>query len=186
MVKKISCRPKRHKTKLEVINNMKKLVIIFLVFFIACGPSEDEIQARIDKALEVQEYKHSREIEKAVEEAVFQATSTTVAPKDYRFNDAIEFCNIETTGFRPGVSITENGDSLFLDGSGDSGGERTLLTVDDIFCVLSQLNIPQTIISRMSNTNSLMGVLEDKYEDIKVSWSYSGNNGLDVYFKLED
>ena len=131
-------------------------------------------------------YKHSREIEKAVEEAVFQATSTTVAPKDYRFNDAIEFWNIETTGFRPGVSITENGDSLFLDGDGGSGGERTLLTVDDIFRVLSQLNIPQTIISRMSNTNSLMGVLEDKYEDIKVSWSYSGNNGLDVYFKLED
>jgi hypothetical protein len=31
---------------------MKKLIIIFLAFFIACGPTEAEIQERIDKAVD--------------------------------------------------------------------------------------------------------------------------------------
>jgi hypothetical protein len=31
---------------------MKKLIIIFLVFFISCGPSEEEIQSLIDEAVE--------------------------------------------------------------------------------------------------------------------------------------
>jgi hypothetical protein len=31
---------------------MKKLIIIFLIFFISCGPSEEEIQSQIDTAVE--------------------------------------------------------------------------------------------------------------------------------------
>ena len=153
-----------------------------LILFVACGPSEEEVQDRIDYALEQQEYKHEREIKKAVADAVFQATSTTLKPKDNRFENSIKYCNLGT-GSYSGVTLSENGDSLYLNGDGDE--DRTTLKVENILCVLTQLETPQTIITRMSNTNSTMGLLEDNFEGIKVSWTYHPDNGLDIYFRLE-
>ena len=153
-----------------------------LILFVACGPSEEEVQDRIDYALEQQEIKHERAIKKAVDDAVFQATSTTLKPKDNRFENTIKYCNLGT-GSYDGVTLSENGDSLYLDGDGDE--DRTNLKVENILCVLTQLETPQTIITRMSNTNSTMGLLEDNFEGIKVSWTYHPDNGLDIYFKLE-
>ena len=132
-----------------------------------------------------QEIKHERANKKAVDDAVFQATitTTTLKPKDNRFEDSIKYCNLEIGSFDDGVTLSDNGDSLYLDGDGDEN--RTILKVENILCVLNQLETPQTIITRMSNTNSTMGLLEDNFDGIKVSWTYHPDNGLDIYFKLE-
>ena len=91
---------------------MKKLSILLLIMFVSCGPSDEEIQSRIDDALEKQRIEN----EKAIEEAVFQATSTTAKPVDNRLYDALFSCNMLNIS---GVELEDDYQSLYLDGEGE-------------------------------------------------------------------
>jgi len=69
--------------------------------------------------------------------------------------------------------------SLFLDGYGDGSG----MFVESIAQVLNCVGVPKVIISRMENTNALMGIVEDEFGIYEISWSYSGSAGLDILIK---
>ena len=70
--------------------------------------------------------------------------------------------------------------SLFLDGRGD---DFSGMIVQIIAQVLNCVGVPDVIISRMENTNALMGIVEDEFGIYEISWSYSSSNGLDVLIK---
>ena len=144
---------------------MKKVIALLLVFIVACGPSEEQIQSQIDNALEQQRIENEKTTEqavanalkiaqeenqiateKAVEDAVFQATSTTTTVKvaDRRLSLAYTSCDL--LSYR-GASHSVESQSLYLDGKGDEDFLNTDVTIDDISCVISVLDVPQPIIT---------------------------------------
>ena len=98
---------------------------------------------------------------------------------DNRLKDAVVACDaVESSG----VTLAEDNQSLTFNGKGDEDlfGGSTL----DLVCFLEELSAPSTILTRMSNTNSLMGLQDASWEGISVSWSYHPNNGLDANFEI--
>jgi hypothetical protein len=151
---------------------MYKIIFLFVIFIVACGPSEDEIQTRVDQA---------------VEEAVFLATSTTTTlpTEDLRLSNALDICELTLTN-QKGVDLSSDNQSLYLDGLGqDEYRSGPLLSGKEIYCVLDALEAPGAIVKRIGNTNSLMGQVEDNFNDIYLSWTYHPDNGLDIYFKIQ-
>ena len=56
---------------------MKKLIALLLVFIVACGPSEAEIQAQIDEAVE-NALNEANKIDDTTTTTVIETTTTTV------------------------------------------------------------------------------------------------------------
>ncbi len=79
------------------------------------------------------------------------------------------------------VSVDEDGKGLFLDGKGDKSSG---VSVEDTVCVLKFLDVPDSVISRMSNTTALMGQQSANWDDLNVLWTYHPSNGLDLSFEL--
>jgi len=77
---------------------MYKYIFLLVIFLLACGPSEDEIQNRIDQA---------------VEEAVFLATSTTTTlpSDDLRLSNALDICKLTFTN-QKGVDLSSDNQTL--------------------------------------------------------------------------
>ena len=153
---------------------MYKYIFLLVIFLLACGPSEDEIQNRIDQA---------------VEEAVFLATSTTttLSSDDLRLSNALDICKLTFTN-QKGVDLSSDNQTLYLDGLGQDEfkGSTPVVTAKEIYCVLGALEAPEAIVKRIGNTNFQMGLVEDDFNGIYLSWTYHPDNGLDVYFKIQN
>ena len=152
---------------------MYKYIVLLVIFLVACGPTEDEIQTRIDQA---------------VEEAVFLATSTTItlSSDDLRLSNALDFCKL-TFDNQKGVDLSSDNQTLYLDGLGQDEfkGSTPVVTAKEIYCVLGALEAPEAIVKRIDKTNFQMGLVEDDFNGIYLSWTYHPDNGLDVYFKIQ-
>ena len=152
---------------------MYKYIFLLVIFLFACGPSEDEIQTRIDQA---------------VEEAVFLATSTTTTlpSDDLRLSNALDICKLTFTN-QKGVDLSSDNQTLYLDGLGQDEfkGSTPVVTAKEIYCVLDALEAPEAILKRIGNTNFQMGLVEDDFGGIYLSWTYHPDNGLDIYFKIQ-
>ena len=79
-----------------------------------------------------------------------------------------------------GATLSNDGLSLTIDGD----GEYDFLSVFDVESVIKTLKLPDSLKTKMEITNSLMGRQTETYENIKVSWSYHPNNGLDAIFEI--
>lgn len=82
-----------------------------------------------------------------------------------------------------GIALDNDGKGLYLDGMGD---ESDGLSYEEISCVLFALDVPQSVVSRMDNTNSLMGQQEASWSKIRALWTYHPNSGFDVSLEIED
>lgn len=80
----------------------------------------------------------------------------------------------DTTLSSDGLSITV-----------DSKNEYDYSGLADIAVIMGHLELPNSLIDEMSNTNALMGRQTQEYDNIEVSWSYHPDNGLDVIFKIK-
>lgn len=102
------------------------------------------------------------------------------APKN-PFPSAIDACGISDADSY--IYIGDNGKTLLMDGEGDdSAGAPSA----DVWCVLQELNVPESTISQMERTTSLMGVVSDSWDGISADWSYHPDNGFDVVLKFEN
>jgi hypothetical protein len=81
-----------------------------------------------------------------------------------------------------GIALDEDGKGLYLDGMGKES--RGLIT-EEISCVLFGLDVPQSVVSRMDNTNSIMGQQEATWDNIRALWTYHPNSGFDVSLEIE-
>jgi hypothetical protein len=103
-----------------------------------------------------------------------------VTTSDNRLENSLEECPNALNFLY--ASLEDDGSGLFLDGAGeDSFG----LPFSTISCVLDVLEVPSLVRTRMSNTNSLMGIQEATFDGIRAQWSYHPNNGFDIYFEYE-
>jgi hypothetical protein len=91
-------------------------------------------------------------------------------------------CVEENPRFGDYSAIDEDGRGLFLDGAGD---ESAGLQMSDLSCAITSVGVPDSVISRMQSTTSLMGQQEGTFDGITVRWSYHPNNGLDLSFEID-
>jgi hypothetical protein len=71
---------------------------------------------------------------------------------------------------------------MYLNGEGkESSGMNVFFQV----CILEELEVPDSVFDRISNTNSTMGVQEASWDNFEMSWTYHPDNGLNVSVDLK-
>lgn len=91
-------------------------------------------------------------------------------------------CVGENPRFAEFSALDDDGKGLFVDGAGD---KSVGLVISDLACVIKNVEVPDSVISRMDNTTALMGQQEATFDGITLRWSYHPNNGLDMSFEMD-
>jgi hypothetical protein len=100
-------------------------------------------------------------------------------PKTSPFPAALEACVIFDDEY---IYVADDGNTLLMDGEGE---ETWGASSSDIWCVLDELNVPDSVVAKMEGTNSLQGVVSDSWDGIEAEWTYHPDDGFDVVLTLE-
>jgi len=98
---------------------------------------------------------------------------------DARFSEALTLCEALDA---PGVTFAEDGQSINFDDKGKedfSGGDFS-----DLQCLIEKLSAPSTVLARMYQTTSSMGVQDAEWDGISISWTYHPDRGMDANFEI--
>jgi len=111
--------------------------------------------------------------------AIAIAGSLVVLTAPSKLQEASETCSSSSKAY---FSVDDDGQGMFIDGGGEEGpGARQ----SAIFCTLDALEIPESVTSRIYNTNSSMGQQEASWDDIVALWTYHPDRGLDISLTLD-
>ncbi|MGY5319943.1 hypothetical protein ACXA45_12015 [Neomicrococcus lactis] len=81
--------------------------------------------------------------------------------------------------------IGDEGNSVFLD-SKEKDYASGDLAYEDIFCVMRELDIPDSTIHRMDSTRSLDGRVSDSWKGLTAEWTYHPDSGANVLITIDD
>ena len=98
---------------------------------------------------------------------------------DARFSEALTLCEALDAS---GITFAEDGQSLNFDDKGKDdlfGGDFS-----DLQCIIEKLNAPSTVLARMYQTTSSMGVQDAEWDGISISWTYHPDRGMDANFEI--
>ncbi len=121
--------------------------------------------------------------------------SITVSSK----NNKKDKCEITVTAAKPDLSsiytlycspgyasLASDGSYLTIDTKPyDSYYADEDKALQSIISVNSALNLPDSLIQKMSKTRALDGVQSEQYDQLEVSWSYHPDNGLEVLYVVK-
>lgn len=93
---------------------------------------------------------------------------------------AAEACDVVET---PGIYVGDNGQSITMS---SEGGESSGADVSDVYCVLSELEIPDSVGSRISSTRALDGRQTAEWDKFSASWGYHPDDGLNIVVEISD
>jgi len=132
------------------------------------GYTQDEVDQlvadAVDGAIAEQDDRLSEEeAQQQIEEGVAQASLVA----------AVDTCEASESSW---VTVDQGG--LVVEGN---GAESPGVPVTTIVCILEELDIPESVLTRMSNTNSTMGVVEGSWGDYDATWTYHPDNGLFIH-----
>jgi hypothetical protein len=82
-------------------------------------------------------------------------------------------------------AVGDDGSSLELDMEGEDYGSGEL-SFTNIACALEELDIPDSVMSKMDSTRSLDGRVTEDWNGIEANWTYHPDDGLDVILELKD
>jgi hypothetical protein len=102
---------------------------------------------------------------------------TTVEAQNNVLATAYNDCHIKATEQLDNLKIADNNQTLTL-GSGSNGME----TFD---CLVKSMGIPESVQTKVGATTGMSGTQEDSFGNVKITWSYSGNNGLSMVFETQ-
>ncbi|GAA1346967.1 hypothetical protein [Arthrobacter roseus] len=92
--------------------------------------------------------------------------------------DAVETCGVEES---PGISLGDAGQSITMNTAGD---ESSGADYADVVCVLSAIETPDSVSSRMSSTRALDGRQTGEWDGLSASWGYHPDDGLNVVIEM--
>lgn len=95
------------------------------------------------------------------------------------FEAALDACDMEDG---PVSRIGDGGASLDLDHQGED--DTWGIGLNDLHCVLEELEAPDSVVSRMEQTRALDGRQAAEWDGIEASWGYHPGTGLDVLFAM--
>ncbi|TFC16547.1 hypothetical protein [Cryobacterium glucosi] len=92
--------------------------------------------------------------------------------------DAATACHV--TG-NASITVGDKGQSISMKSSGakSAGAKMT-----DLACVFTQLEAPDSMISRIDSTRALDGRQTATWKDYSASWGYHPDNGLDIVIEV--
>jgi hypothetical protein len=156
----------------------RKILIVFILFLISCGPSEEEIQARIEKA--VNEASSTTQITNNL-------NTTSELINQNLFEDALLKCELTFSNI-VGVELSSDKKTLFINATIFKflGGERETVHLSEAYCILEELNAPIELINSIQSTTSEMGMQEDSFNKISIKWKFDDELGLDLLFNSLD
>ncbi|HSJ72082.1 MAG TPA: hypothetical protein VLA29_10620 [Acidimicrobiia bacterium] len=95
------------------------------------------------------------------------------------FESAMETCGV---GENPSdVRIDDGTSELRINNKGDS--DNSGIPLDDVWCLLEQLEVTDEILDRMVNTSGSDGEQEGAWGPYTVTWTYFPPRGLDVFVR---
>ena len=109
--------------------------------------------------------------------AVGYALTMSIGPT--KLETAVENCSLQSSA---SAALDDDGKGLYLDGAGQ---ESAGLGIAAMACVLDDLEIPDSVISRIDNTSSLMGQQTATWNGVTALWTYHPDNGFDINFNLD-
>jgi hypothetical protein len=92
---------------------------------------------------------------------------------------AVETCGVETNRW---IDVGDEGMSLSMQSLGEesSGAE-----FEDVFCMLDELDTPDSVLNRINTTRALDGRQTADWDGFSASWGYHPDNGLDIVIDFE-
>ncbi|SDH59045.1 hypothetical protein SAMN04488693_101659 [Arthrobacter subterraneus] len=95
-------------------------------------------------------------------------------------SDAVTACGVESTD---GILLGDEGQSISMQ---TEGAESFGAPYEDVACVLFELEVPDSIVSRIDSTRALDGRQEAEWENYSASWGYHPDSGLDIVVEISD
>jgi len=100
---------------------------------------------------------------------------------DSRLADAAEYCTDDGTG--DGLRLGDGGRTLTVDTAGEDDADGTDVVYG--LCVLSQLDVPDSVMSRIQQTTSLDGQQSGSWDGLTATWTYHPSRGLDFVITVD-
>ncbi|MFF2272218.1 hypothetical protein ACFVTX_08080 [Agromyces sp. NPDC058136] len=116
----------------------------------------------------------------AAAEAEESAAKEAEAAKLKIFSDAVKKCSVSGK-----VVVTDGGHSMIIDAAGEEFGSGDV-DFGELDCIISAVDTPASVRSKMYETRSLDGRQEGAWGDLTASWSYHPDDGLDIIFELQE
>ncbi|PPF54303.1 hypothetical protein C5B94_08075 [Clavibacter michiganensis] len=88
--------------------------------------------------------------------------------------DAVSACAVDPDGF---ITMGDDGASLSLTTAGDEGAGAD---ITDVYCILSELEMPDSVMNRIDTTRALDGRQSGEWNDLAASWGYHPDDGLNL------
>lgn len=82
-------------------------------------------------------------------------------------------------------TLADDEHTLLVDMKGEDYGSGEA-TLEGTRCVLTELDVPQSVIGQMSSTRALDGMQTATWDDYSVSWTYHPDDGLDLIITESD
>jgi hypothetical protein len=82
-----------------------------------------------------------------------------------------------------GIDLGDNGQSISMSSEGeDSAGAEYA----DISCVLAELEVPDSVETRIGTTRALDGRQSADWDRFTASWGYHPDSGLNIVIEIAD
>jgi len=87
---------------------------------------------------------------------------------------ALETCDVSPGGY---FALGDDGTSLSMQ---TEGAESPGADLADVACVLTEVDVPDSVLTRIDSTRALDGRQEASWDDLDASWGYHPDDGLDL------
>ncbi|MFU8947910.1 hypothetical protein ACLRGF_14390 [Mycetocola zhadangensis] len=92
---------------------------------------------------------------------------------------SVETCEVADNRW---ITVGDDGASLTMN---SFGAESDGADLDEIFCVLKELEAPDSVTSLIESTRALDGRQTATWNDLAASWGYHPDDGLDIVIEVE-
>lgn len=93
--------------------------------------------------------------------------------------NAVDACGVTVNKY---AIVGDEGRSLQLDSPG--ADQEFGVSTAQVACVLSALDVPDSVLARMEATRALDGMQQAEWEDFNATWTYHPDDGLDVIVEV--
>ena len=91
---------------------------------------------------------------------------------------ATETCDDVDNGW---ITVGDEGQSISMQSEGEESPGAEYI---DVLCVLDQLEVPDSVNTRIGSTRALDGRQTATWDDFDASWGYHPDSGLDIVVEL--
>ncbi|WP_104195729.1 hypothetical protein [Cryobacterium sp. M15] len=102
---------------------------------------------------------------------IFASAATAIAA-------ATETCDVVDNGW---ITLGDEGQSVSMQSEGEDTPGADYI---DVLCVLDQLEVPDSVNTRIGSTRALDGRQTAMWDEFDASWGYHPDSGLDIVVEL--